>query len=504
MTIPHRRHCRRETRRRGGRLCLCAQAAACLAGLLTVIARGHAQAAPVSAPASPSPGSFDARIAPPPALSPYRPLRFDEDWSFLSRPHARRDLWDPVKFVPLDGRGTAYLSFGADARERYEYYRNIGFGRGPQDRNGYSLQRYLLHADAHFGSGFRVFTQLDGSLEDGRTGGPRPTDRDTPDLAQAFADGRVALAPGSALTLRAGRQEMLFGSSRLVSTGEGLNVRNHFDGLRLLAQSPQGRLDAFVTRPAKTREGAFDDGSDVSRLFWGLYAASPSALGRGLGAEAYFLDLDSRQEVYQRGTGREVRRTAGTRLFGQSGGWDYNAEGAYQWGRFAASGIDAWTLASDTGYTARGWALSPRLGLRADTASGDRGGRTLGTFNPLFPAINYFNLAGLAGVRNFVDVHPTLDLHPYHSVTVTGDWTFYWRESLRDGLYGPGGGLLTAGNGRRAKYIGSQPDLQAVWNLDTHASVLVDYSHFYLGGFLQQSGLGRGVDYFTAWASYKF
>jgi hypothetical protein len=47
----------------------------------------------------------------------------------------------------------------------------------------------------------------------GRKGGPRSTDEDTLDLHQAFMDVKFELGRKHRLLLRAGRQEMAFGSS---------------------------------------------------------------------------------------------------------------------------------------------------------------------------------------------------------------------------------------------------------------------------------------------------
>jgi len=65
-------------------------------------------------------------------------------------------------------------------------------GPGPQDNNGYLLQRYMLHTDLHFGPNFRFFGQLKSGLENGRTGGPRPADEDK---LLSHEKGRVILKP---------------------------------------------------------------------------------------------------------------------------------------------------------------------------------------------------------------------------------------------------------------------------------------------------------------------
>ena len=156
--------------------------------------------------------------------------RQDEDWSVLRDPALRTDAFDIVKFIPLNRDGSSWLTLGGEVRQRYEYFDNFNWGKGPQDDNGYMLQRYLIHADAHIGENFRVFTQFKSGLEDGRNGGPRPTDRDEFDVHQLFADVRVPFDEKDSLTLRVGRQELSFGTQRLVSVRESPNVRQSFDG----------------------------------------------------------------------------------------------------------------------------------------------------------------------------------------------------------------------------------------------------------------------------------
>src|SRR6185369_17142955 len=123
-------------------------------------------------------------------------------------------LFDPLKYLPLQTNGDSYLSFGGEARLKYELYSEPVFNQKPADDDGFLLQRYLVHADLHATSYFRVFGQLQSSLEDLREGGPRPTDRDNLDLHQVFFDASTS-SDGNGVTLRAGRQEMAYGSQRL-------------------------------------------------------------------------------------------------------------------------------------------------------------------------------------------------------------------------------------------------------------------------------------------------
>src|SRR4030095_4349360 len=103
------------------------------------------------------------------------------------------------------------------------------FSKADRDSNGYFLQRYMVHADLHVGEHLRGFVQLKSALEQGRTGGPRPTDEDQLDLHQAFAEGKTGIGDVGSFLLRAGRQEVSYGSQRIVSVQESPNVRRSFD-----------------------------------------------------------------------------------------------------------------------------------------------------------------------------------------------------------------------------------------------------------------------------------
>src|SRR6266487_3834982 len=95
-----------------------------------------------------------ASVPPPP---PFKQLRYDESYAYLRDPRRRADYLDAIKFISSNTNEDWYLTLGGEIRERYEYYHNNLWGRGPQDDNGYLLQRYMVHADAHFGDYFRFF-----------------------------------------------------------------------------------------------------------------------------------------------------------------------------------------------------------------------------------------------------------------------------------------------------------------------------------------------------------
>src|SRR4051812_30120281 len=128
--------------------------------------------------------------------------RSEEDWSALCNRTLRIDPWDPVKYVRI-GEGHSFLSFGGELRSAFEMYDNYNWGAGPQDGNGYSLNRLMGHVDAHIGKHVRAFAEVQSGLPFGRDGGPRPVvDRDELDVSQLFLELRLSVQT-TRLTIRA-------------------------------------------------------------------------------------------------------------------------------------------------------------------------------------------------------------------------------------------------------------------------------------------------------------
>jgi hypothetical protein len=443
---------------------------------------------------------------PPNQPPPFKKLRYDESYEYLRDPSQRSDCLDLIKFIPLNTDQDWYLTLGGEIRERYEYYQNNLWGRRPQDNNGYLLQRYMVHADAHFGHYFRFFAQFKSGLEHDRSGGPRPTDRDDFDLHQAFFDVRFPWSATDSLTLRVGRQELAYGSSRLISFREEPNVRRSFDGVKAILKINGWQVDAFAVKPVRTRIGVFDDDSDPDQNFWGLYAVTPVSWLPGGNVDLYYLGLDRKGASFDQGTAHELRHTVGTRVWGRKAGWDYNLEFVYQFGSFGSGDIQAWTAASDFGFTFEKVPLEPRLSLKANITSGDDNPNNadLQTFNPLFPRGAYFGEPALIGPANHIDIHPQMEFALHRDLSLTLNWDCFWRENTHDGLYGPAVNLIQSGRTSNARYVGNQAEAMLEWRLDRHFTLTADYAHFFAGDFLKQTTPGKDVDYCSVWMTYRF
>jgi hypothetical protein len=249
---------------------------------------------------------------------------YEEDWSFLADPSLRQDPWDRWKYIDLH-HPDWYLTVAGEARERYEVLDHPVFGAGPTDTNGHLLQRYLFSGDFHFGKRFRFFGELQSGLEEGRNGGPRLTDLDKLDIHQAFADIGLIRREHQKFTLRLGRQEVRFGTGRLISPGEGLNVRRSFDGARLIYETGRWLWNATALRLVHISTGFFDELPDHTQTFWGVGVIGPHRFWPGANFTIYYLGDDRKDALFDKGQGpssrqlfhRPVPRTISARTLGE-------------------------------------------------------------------------------------------------------------------------------------------------------------------------------------------
>ena len=436
----------------------------------------------------------------------YSLLRENEDWSWLANPALREDYLDPIKYLPL-GRNGWYVTLGGEIREVLEQVVNDNFGKQGYT-NKFLLQRYMLHSDWHLGKRYRVFVQLKSGLESYRTGGPRPIDEKKLDFEAAFLE--VGTDTGKNwIVLRLGRQELNYGSGRLVSVREGPTVRQSFDGAKVRSKAGAWKIDAFAVRPDLDKPGFFDNIPDPHTEFWGIYGTRP--LHRQVGFDSYYLGEDRKAATFERGTATELRHSVAARLWRpvatKESGLDFDYEGVFQFGSFGSDNIRAWTLASDTGYSLTRLPLKPRFSVKADISSGDDPrSHTLGTFYPVFPLGNYFGVLADTGPGpvNFIDVHPRIQATLPKGVTVSTDLVVQWRENLNDGVYAVPGFLLVPSNGSTARFVGYRPGVEARWQVDRHMWLQADYGVFFAGEFLKDASPGRNLKYTELWLGYKF
>lgn len=441
--------------------------------------------APPAPPALPRPG--------------FRPHRFDEDWRAYCRSTPTPARIDRPKCIRLGD--DSLVSIGSDLRLRVEAVDEPEFGF-EQSRDRAALFRAMTHVDLRAGRAVRGFAQLGSFFEAGRVGDRKPTDVDRLDLIQGFVDLDFELGPGR-LTLRGGRQELSLGSARLVGVREGANVRRAFAGGRALLAAGALRVDAFFARPVVLRPDVFDDGTSHDEALFGLYATRP-VVG-SLAADLYYLGYQQDEAELAAIAGRERRHSFGLRVFGAQQGLDWDVEAVAQIGEVETRDIRAWTLASDFGFTFEAWPGDPRLGLKADVASGDRhgGDGTVGTFNALYPRFPYFSEAILVVPANIIDVQVSLRWQPLAPLTLQLGWNPVWRHDTSDAIYAAPLQPIPGTAGRPGRFTAHQTIASLDWSLSRHLGLTAQYVHAVPGHALRAAG-GNTVDFGTISLGFKY
>ena len=408
-------------------------------------------------------------------------MRFDEDYSQLR--DSSRNFYHTLKFLPITKNKQSYLTFGGEARIEFGGKINEDWLPG-QGFNPSFLQRYSFFADVNLSKKMRLFAQLNSGLENGSKYGPSPVDEDQLAVQNLFLEYRLLQDSLTRLSVRIGRQEINYGSGRLISVREGTTVRQYFTGGKLSYSKKRFSADAFVLAADEVDFGVFDNRLLHEPNLWGIYS-NLIVLGSG-NFDFYYLGINRKQARYEEGTGKEVRHTVATRYWRSGGGFNYNIEAAYQFGRFGQGNISAWTTAIELGYKFESLKYSPSINLRNDYISGDGkpGDGRLQTFNPLYPKGGYFGFNPMIGPANLVDLHPYITMTLSPKLGLQADVVFNWRYSLNDGIYRPSGNFNKGGSHSSNRYIGTTYLLSADYSFSQRLTLSCGAQYFKVGAFI--------------------
>jgi hypothetical protein len=433
----------------------------------------------------------------------FKPLRYDEDYSYL-KTDTTKNWYNKLKFSPLSKTRSSYISYGGEIRFQYFYSHNEGWGDELKDSDGYILSRFIAHADIHTSKHFRTFVQLQSSISVSRIS-PNPIDENPLEVHQAFFDINNDPAKTNRFILRIGRQELLYGSQRLVSVRDGPNNRQSFDALRSIVITGKYKIELFSGHFVAARRNIFDDGFNRNVKFWGAYIVR-NKFPVIQNFDIYYLGLWKRNTVFDDGAGKERRHSIGTRLWNKKGNWQYDIEALYQFGKLAAKDIAAWTTSVNTSYKFNKAKLKPEIGIKTELISGDKkyGDVKLQTFNPLFPRGGYFGLAALIGPANLIDIHPSLSLNLSNKLDINVDYDIFWRFSRNDGLYAANVALIYSGKNEEETSIGRQLSASFIYRPNNFLYFRIELTWFDAGNYLRSVSPGKDIIFTGVTAQLKF
>ena len=412
---------------------------------------------------------------------------FDTDWRYLDDPKTPpADVLDEIKRTRLGEHWL--LTTGGSAWWRSMSETN---SRLTQADNTYSLPRIRSYADLWYEDKFRFY--IEGIFADsiGHDLAPLAIDRNRADFLNLFAEASLGTWGDQQVSVRLGRQELLFGSQRLITSLEWANTRRTFQGGRLLSSGEQWDYDLFWVQPVVQNPSQLDS-VDNNQNFAGAWATYKPK--KGTTADFYYLMLDNTNNVTQQGITRApfTTHTLGTRFAGDLDNkllWDFEA--AMQLGRNGSDDIVAGMATAGIGYHFAGVAWNPTVWAYYDYASGD-GSPNSGlrqTFNPQFPFGHlYLGWTDLVGRQNVHDVNAHLYLYPAHWLTVWTQYHYLQLARANDALYNPAGVAYRRDpTGNAGRQVGHEVDVVANAHISKRGDVMLGYSQLIGGSFLKNT-----------------
>lgn len=439
-------------------------------------------------------------------------LRYLEDFTYLDGPPGsyKKDFFDPIKNIHLDKDWT--LRLGGEIRFRMETDNNRNFGNRDPSQDTYLLQRELLHANLTYRKTLRFYVEgIDATVID-RDLAPSPGHENRFDLNQAFFDYRIG-GDDSPWVIRSGRQSMRYARERVLGMGDWGNATRAFDGFKLLYQTKDLDVDFFWLRPIELTvtpyvnvlEPPIDEGLNrkpnhyrEQQQFWGTYAVYRGIKNHQIEGYAFGLH-DNWKYVNANGNPGDITLyTIGGRASGTFGAFDYDVEGAGQWGSFAGADVHAWMLGTEAGYTFKDVPWTPRIGPGFDFATGDDspGDNSHETYTQLYPtAHSVLGYIDLFGRQNVLAPNLHLTLKPLKDLTVRLFYYHFWLDSATDALYSTRGNISRRSTGAIAgKDVGDEFDITVGYQVDPHNSLLLGYTHFWSDNFVARTGRSRDPD----------
>lgn len=434
--------------------------------------------------------------------------RAEEDYSSLKDNDSTDFFLRDLKYIPITNSKKSFLTIGGEYRARLDQTINRSFT--DEDNTSY-LQRLNLHVAINFGKRVKLFTELYHGLS---SAGDVALQSDDIDFHQAFIMGKIIDKENHAVQIRVGRQEMGYGSSRLVGIRNGPNMRRSFDMAKLSARLQQIKLDVFYGEEVAIATGAFDNkltlfnSNSSNPNLWGVYLSQPLYQDERM-LELYYMGFHSNFSAFSDVAGEELRHSFGIRSFGSFGSFGkftYNSEFIFQLGDLDGSNISAFNLEADWNYRLSDSGWRPKVGLKFDWSSGDKtpGDGRVGTFNPMFVNPGIYSLASVNTPANLTSLHPNLTVFPIEKLSLYLDYAFFFRTQSTDGFYSPPRFLSRPASINSTKYLGHTFGILMNYEINRNLSFDVVSYYFITGDFIEDTGDAENIFFLAPTLSCKF
>ena len=415
---------------------------------------------------------------PSPCASSHKILFYANDFSYLNdHKYKGHCLGDGLKLLSLGDYGT--LDIGGQYRLRY--HGEFGLGREvgvvPDERHqdtqtDFLLSRLRLYANWKVSDRIRVYVEgiHAEATDDGGDYIARGIDVNRGDFLNLFVDVKL----NDRWTARVGRQELLYGSERVVSPLDWANTRRTFEGARLLYNNGNWKSDTFWTALVPVSADDFDE-ANYNIRFYGNYTTYSGFENATI--DAYYLGFDNQVAEFS-------VHTLGLRALGSVGNWLWEFEGGPQFGDQGPGGFNldhaAGFATAGIGRKVKSLPGGTTIWFYYDYASGESldPGSDFNAFNQLQPLAHKF--------LGFIDsVQRTNIESPNILITMKPGpkWNFllwyYHFQSATDAPVPAVAGNTAAQNG--GSDLGDELDIILKYTICPRSNVLFGYSKFFAG-----------------------
>lgn len=388
----------------------------------------------------------------------------------------------------------AWLCFTAGYRTRLE------------GSDTYLLTRFRLGMLLKPRSWFQVYTELQDTDAFFKTPPLSPPYQETWDLRRAYVDiGRVQDGHWG---IRAGRQDLTFEDGRLVGTSYWRNASRGFDAVEAVTNWTSITATAFAASPVMIYDNGLSHHQPGNNVY-GLDAKLNRLVPHASFEPFLFWRVAPGFTTETGAAARLDEKTVGARFAGTiRTHWDFDTEGAGQFGSISGDRRRAWAWLAIAGYTFTNLPLKTRLFGESDFASGDRDPKDAvhGTFDQIAPNVHdHLGLADQFAWQNLKMLRAGVRVWLRRNWVVAGSWQDYWLTSRTDGFYNSSGAIVARDpQGLAGAHIAEEYDIQASYRLDRNLEFGAGLGRVLPGNFLANTGHRSSYTYPYLLMSYNF
>jgi hypothetical protein len=305
----------------------------------------------------------------------------------------------------------------------------------------------------------------------------------------------------------AGRQELKYGSERLVGISDWTNNSRTWDGF-LGRIGDKNRLDVFSTSVVAVHPSSLDN-HGAGLTFHGAVGTIGTWVPNVVIQPFVYIKAFPRVEGTTGVFGTQTTVTPGAEVAGNLRGFDFDALGALQRGSYADKSIDAAAGFVKAGYNATKLPWKPRLRGEYDYASGNPQGDPLrmGTFDQQYPSNhNAFGLTDLFGFQNIKQERVNLDLIPLKHLSVLIQEESLQVASRFDNVYSGSAGttVKAPATGFLSGDIGHEFDASGKYVFRDYLVLNVGVGHFSPGTLMGENAHGAPLTLAYYGLTYRF